>query len=368
LESRLVHYTSKGEETHLTKLAKGTFAGLAPASYLLIGKLIDPGAAPKFRCVTVEASGDEAKFLEEELSLGPDFSCEIISPSQRTAERKKRQYSFLELVIKAFFEGRLAEFSRLHATIPKPDQMASKARAIYCERNNLRSLDPFALSAPGDVLREISRNVEWELFKDFQLKARSLQLVELVVGIGPEVPSIERVITAIVDGYQEIDALMLSASQQRKSRAGTSFENHIDQMLTDGKLPFQKQVVLTDLRRPDFILPSYRVFTDRHRGKSEALVLSAKTTLRERWKQVPSEIENCELFLATVDEQIAGNAVDHMKSLGITLVVPEKLMKSDVTEYHGHSNVIDFKTFFETEIRAARMPGWVKQGYCAPIF
>jgi hypothetical protein len=102
-------------------------------------------------------------------------------------------------------------------------------------------------------------------------------------------------------------------------------------MLTDGKLPFQKQVVLTDLRRPDFILPSYRVFTDRHRGKSEALVLSAKTTLRERWKQVPSEIENCELFLATVDEQIAGNAVDHMKSLGITLVVPEKLMKSDAS-------------------------------------
>ena len=366
-ESRLVHYTSKGEETHLTRLPRQAFAELGPASYLLIGKVSERGQAIEFRCLAVDAAGEEADFLEEVLSLPPDFNCEVIRPSQRIAQRREKQLSFLELALKAFSEGQLAEFSRRHATIPKPNEMAAMARAIYCERNNLRSLNPFALLAPGDTLREISRGVEWELFKDFQLKARSLELVRLIVGFGPEVPTIERVITAIVDGYQGIDSLMLSASQQRKSRAGTSFENHIEQMLQDGRLPFQKQVFLPHLTRPDFVLPSYVVFKDKHRDKHEALVLSLKTTLRERWKQVPGEIENCELFLATVDEKIAGNALNHMRSLGITLVVPEKLKTSKIAEYDAQSNVIDFKTFFEGEIRASRMPGWVERGYCDPI-
>ena len=91
-------------------------------------------------------------------------------------------------------------------------------------------------------------------------------------------------------------------------------------------------------------------------------MLSAKTTLHERWKQVQREIGNADLFLATVDENIASNAIDDMSSIGITLVVPESLKASDTTEYKKHKSVINFKSFFEIEVKKKRMPCWKKQG------
>jgi hypothetical protein len=38
LKSRLVHYSGKGEETHLTRVSKQAFQNLGPASFLIMGK------------------------------------------------------------------------------------------------------------------------------------------------------------------------------------------------------------------------------------------------------------------------------------------------------------------------------------------
>ena len=365
LKSRLVHYTSKGEETHLTRLPKAAFKSLTPASFLVIAGIRNSPSKQVFQCMTVDSSTDEAVFLTDVLALDPDFICGVISPAKEEAARREKQLTFLERVLQAFYKGRIVEFAREFANIPDPLVLAEMARTIYCDRHGLPNLNPFTLSAPGDAVREISRGVEWELFKDFQLKARSLQLVEMIVGRDPKNVSIDGVIRSIVEGYQEIDALLLSASQQRKARAGASFENHIERLLIDGMIPFDKQAVLAAMRRPDFILPSLKLLGRTDRKLGEVLVLSAKTTLRERWKQVQSEIMNCNLFLATVDENIAGNAIEDMASLGIVLVVPEKLKKSDVTDYQGCKNVIDFKTFFEAEIRDSRSKQWVERGLLA---
>ena len=58
------------------------------------------------------------------------------------------------------------------------------------------------------------------------------------------------------------------------------------------------------------------------------LILSAKTTLRECWKQVEREKGARNLYLTTVDENIAGNAIEDMASFGVFLVIPESLKKS----------------------------------------
>ena len=39
--TRLVHYTSKGQETHMTGLPKEAFAELLPASFLVMGRMPD---------------------------------------------------------------------------------------------------------------------------------------------------------------------------------------------------------------------------------------------------------------------------------------------------------------------------------------
>ncbi len=153
------------------------------------------------------------------------------------------------------------------------------------------------------------------------------------------------VIRKLIDELPAIDALMLSASQQRKSRAGYSYEHHIEAMLGDGNIPFEKQVVLASKKRPDFILPSLAFIDSKKNGAETGLILSAKTTLRERWKQVEREMEGRRLFLTTVDENIAASAIEDMASFGVHLVIPESLRKSKETEYEGHENVLSFREF-----------------------
>jgi hypothetical protein len=237
-------------------------------------------------------------------------------------------------------------------------ELAGMAQKKFLTDKNLKNLDPFVLNTPGDVLREISRNIEWELFREYQRKERSVALVRTVVGDEPRRLDAKDLIRALIDQFSNIDALMLSASQQRKSRAGYSYEHHIEKMLSDGKVPFEKQVIIESQKRPDFILPSLAVLNNVTEGRNSGLILSAKTTLRERWKQVEREKKGRRLFLTTVDENIAGNAIEDMASIGIRLVIPESLMKSKETEYAGHSNVITFKQFCETELKP-NLSRWV---------
>ena len=145
----------------------------------------------------------------------------------------------------------------------------------------------------------------------------------------------------------------MSASQHRKSRAGRSFEQHIARLLRDGQINFEEQAV-TGGRRPDFVLPSLVVLKSEKRKFEDAMVLSAKTTLRERRKQVAMEKFNCALFLATVDDRVSSAAIDDMSTQGIHLVVPETLKKSKETCYNEKINVITFREFFDDEISSKR--------------
>jgi hypothetical protein len=104
------------------------------------------------------------------------------------------------------------------------------------------------------------------------------------------------------------------------------------------------------------------LYDEAGRTNREALVLSAKTTLRERWKQVSQEKTNCDLYLATVNENIAANAIKDMDLQGIVLVVPESLKNSDITEYKKPKSAISLESYFNTEIGNVRWPLWVKRG------
>ena len=359
--TRLVHYTGKGQETHLTRLPKQLFRDLAPASMLVIGR-----CDGVYKAITVDSENPDYDLLHDFLSLPPDFCSAIFTMSVIRADREAKAISFVDDVVKAFFEGRIKEFSKAYEKMPESAYLATLARTRFMTNHEMVTLNPFAMGNPGDALREISRGIEYEIFKEHQGKVRALQLIKEILGDDPGAVTIETVIRAIVVKYPEIDRILLSASQQRKSRACQSFELHIEAMLQAGNVPFMKQVVLDLKKRPDFILPSLDLYVDPSRtDKLEALVLSAKTTLRERWKQVGVEIKNCELYLATVDENIAANAIQDMASQGIKLVVPESLKTSKTTEYNNSSSVISFKTFFENDIAMERWPLWMARGIVA---
>jgi hypothetical protein len=279
---------------------------------------------------------------------------------------------FAEKVIAAWLAGQIATFASVHATMPSPSELAHAAQEAFKARYDLNEINPFSLPAPGDSLREISRSIEWELFREYQRRERAVEIVRLIMGDAPTTPTPSQIIRRLVDEYPALDAILLSASQQRKSRAGYSYEFHIEAMLFGGRVPFEKQVVIEAKKRPDFILPSLKFTRQISDQPTTGLILSAKTTLRERWKQVEREKGGLELYLTTVDENIAGNAIEDMASIGITLVVPESLKVSNdevgkkkskkskgnnYTEYAGHPNVLTFKEFC-SNIVEPRLKGW----------
>ncbi|MDF0498461.1 type II restriction endonuclease [Bradyrhizobium yuanmingense] len=341
-KSRLVHYTSKGQETHLTRVPKEVFADLLPASLLLIGRL---GDGRTYECLTVDSGSEEAHFLAQLLGLHADFEIAEFDPAAVRAHEREAVLDFAGEVIAAWQSGQIEEFANKNALMPDTAELARLAREAYLNQNSLEKLNPFVLAAPGDALREISRTIEFDLFRDFQRKERSVELVRLVLGDAPRAFNISEVIRRLIDEEPAIDALMLSASQQRKSRAGYSYEHHIEAMLLGGSIPFEKQVIIEAKKRPDFMLPSRQFVDSGEVNAATGLILSAKTTLRERWKQVLLEMGERRLFLMTVDENIPRNAIEDMASKNIGLVIPESLMKSEETEYSGHSNVFSFRDF-----------------------
>ena len=191
-----------------------------------------------------------------------------------------------------------------------------------------------------------------------EIDVRAAQALEIIFRDGIT-PTTEQIVQRVVRNFIPLYQVMLNASQQRRTRVGSGFEAHIRRMLEAGGIPHEEQLVVS-VRRPDFVLPNKKLYA----GKSaDALVLAAKTTLRERWKQVPMEQRNCTVFLATMDEKVSRAATREMANLQIALVVPEAFKsRGTVVEYAKESNVFTFKEFFNEEIAVRRRPRWIELG------
>lgn len=346
-KSKLKHYSNKGPEMHLTGVPRDEFSGLTPASLLIGGVLHEPINDICHWFMTLDSASLEAELLESLFDLGADFHYGLFDPADAFKVQKDETEQLIDDLAAALKSGSLDAFIANVSKMPAPETLAADAQRAYIEQNDLLSLDPYSILNPGDAIMKISRDIEYTLYKRAEKRHRAAEVIRIVTEGGTDL------VASIVRSFPALDAMFLSASQQRKSRAGRSFEQHIARLLRDGRILFEEQVV-TGGRRPDFVLPSLVVLTSVKRTFEEAIVLSAKTTLRERWKQVTLEKLNCALFLATVDDRVSPDAIDGMKTQGIHLVVPESLKESKETCYGKKSNVISFREFFDEEISARR--------------
>lgn len=347
--SSMRHYSNKGPETHFTRLPKILFRGLTPASLLVAGRFVRPVAGCGWWIVTLDSAGEEAELLETVLDLPVDFHHQLFPASSLGKTAQAPQDELEELIDRfrvAIRNGTLGELVAEYAVIPDPASIADQARRQWLRTKELATFDPWEIKAPGDAIMEISRELEYQLYRRHELRRRASELLSILYGT-------DDIAASVLRNYPQIDAVFLSASQQRKTRAGRSFEHHIAAALTAGHVRFVEQAV-TGGRRPDFVMPDLEQLHDKRRAKEDALVLAAKTTLRERWKQVSSERLNCDVFLATVDDRVAATSIREMADANIRLVVPESLKASDEAHYRGQSNVLSFREFFDNEIRKTR--------------
>lgn len=185
--------------------------------------------------MVVDSDSDEYEFVHNLLSLAPDFVSGIFVLSFIRKDREEKAVSFIDEVVRTFFDGSFPALISRYSHMPTTVELAQTARRQYLTQNGLHNLNPYKMDKPRDALRTISRHVEYEIFKDLQIKIRSIELIRIILGDDPTKVDIEKALRAIVLNFPKIDAMLLSAAQQRKSRAGYSFEHHIEMMMKDGE-------------------------------------------------------------------------------------------------------------------------------------
>ncbi len=98
-----------------------------------------------------------------------------------------------------------------------------------------------------------------------------------------------------------------------------------------------------------------------HQNAPDAVVFTAKRSLRERWRQIVTEgARGLGFYLATIDEDISPASIEEMKASRIQLVVPARV-KHSVQHYSEAVNVVSFEDFLEDNLDA-KMKKWRKHG------
>lgn len=298
-----LHGTGTRNEARITRYGGSTSALLSPDSTgsLAVFAFGAAGEAVSPRChVWVCDSGPEADLLEDR--LGP------VDPK-----------------VFVLWEPGLARQADLFSTQEgarschlAPDEIPAAwlARFPTGEEIIRRTLvlRPLPGLPPDDRLLR-RRRCEYELFRS----------VEAAVHL----PSVTNGFTS-VDGFL---ALAQTILQSRKSRAGNSLELHVREIFTeDDLLPgrdFSHRPVVESGKRPDFLFPSKTAYDDPDFPATRLRMLAAKTTCKDRWRQVINEADRIGLkHLLTLQEGVSEGQFNEMRGAGVQLVVPRALHES----------------------------------------
>ncbi len=128
---------------------------------------------------------------------------------------------------------------------------------------------------------------------------------------------------ADVDGFLSFS---LSVQNRRKSRAGQSLENHLEQLFLARKIRFSRGKITENNNKPDFLFPGQAEYQNANFAPEKLTMLASKSTLKDRWRQVLSEaVRISEKHLLTLEPRISENQTDEMKAKRLQLVLPERL-------------------------------------------
>lgn len=146
-----------------------------------------------------------------------------------------------------------------------------------------------------------------------------------------------------VDGFFRF---ALSALNRRKSRAGQALENHVEKLLDAHGIRYDRTKVTENHARPDFIFPGIREYHDRDFDARLLTMLGAKSTCKDRWRQVLSEADRiCEKHLLTLEAAISTHQTDEMRYHHLRLVVPRSLHGTYTPEQQDW--LMDVREFME---------------------
>ena len=107
---------------------------------------------------------------------------------------------------------------------------------------------------------------------------------------------------------------------------GYSLENHIAALLDAHEVAYVRGAVTEHNNKPDFLFPNLEAYRMAAEGDLGLTFLGAKSSCRDRWRQVLTEAEKIpHKHLLTLQTNISQSQTDQMAAASVQLVVPQKL-------------------------------------------
>jgi len=151
-----------------------------------------------------------------------------------------------------------------------------------------------------------------------------------------------------VDGFISFS---LSVQNRRKSRMGHSLEHHLAAVLRAHEIRHVRGAMTEHKHKPDFLFPDLETYQAAPvEGDARLTMLGAKSTCKDRWRQVLAEAEKISRkHLLTLEPGISVPQTDQMEASSLQLVVPAPIHDSYTNAQRGWLwSVGDFIT----EVRA----------------
>lgn len=165
----------------------------------------------------------------------------------------------------------------------------------------------------------------------------------------PTVATTKEIVAAFLyENSDHLFELAKSSSNSRRSRAGKEFEILVEEMFQRARVPFDSQGKIGSAvfksaalgKLVDCVIPSVATYSH---NKRDCVLVSMKTSLRERWQEVVEEMRRtgvAEMMLATLDSSVSRDTIEKLSGHNITLIVPRQL-KLDY--YSDEPRVYDFE-------------------------
>lgn len=148
------------------------------------------------------------------------------------------------------------------------------------------------------------------------------------------------------ESIEQFLAVAQTILQARKSRAGRSLENHVEDLLRAAGIPFDIRTVVDDTR-PDIIIPGKTEYNDPDFPTKRLFMVGVKTTCKDRWRQVLNEAPRVrKKHILTLQKGITSPQLKEIRNSEVTLVVPAPLHKEYPKDFRKH--LLTLEGFIQT--------------------